>query len=155
MNSLVVVTADLLVGILLVATIVSSVRLSRRIARLKADESAMRAVIAELVGATDAAERAVAGLRTTLAECDRDLTDRIDRAQRQTEELSRAMSAGEKVMGGLERVFDTTRRALHSNPPPAAAQPEEARGSSALQAALAAAQAVADRSARRVESRAA
>lgn len=155
MNGIVVVAADILVGILLVATIISSVKLSRRITRLKADESAMRATIGELVAATDAAERAVAGLRTTLAECDRDLSDRIDLAQRQSLELGRAMEAGERVVGRIERVFDATRRALHANPPPVGSQPDEARASSGLQAAIAAAQAVADRSARRVESRAA
>ncbi len=155
MNGFVVLVADLLVGILLVATIISSVRLSRRIARLKADEAAMRAIVAELVSATDGAERAVAGLRATIAECDRDLADRIEVARRHTQDLGRAMEAGEKVMGGLERVFDTTRRALQANPLPSAAEPEETRGASALQAALAAAQAVADRSARRLESRAA
>ena len=155
MNGFVVIAADLLVGILLVATIVSSVRLSRRITRLKADEAAMRAVVAELVSATDGAERAVAGLRATIAECDRDLAERIERAQRQVQDLGRAMEAGEKVMGGLERVFDTTRRALQANPVPAPAEPEDARGAGSLQSALAAAQALAERSARRLESRAA
>ncbi len=155
MNGFVVLVADLLVGVLLVATIISSVRLSRRIARLKADEAAMRAIVAELVSATDGAERAVAGLRATIAECDRDLADRIEVARRHTQDLGRAMEAGEKVMGGLERVFDTTRRALQANPLPTAMEPEDTRGASALQAALAAAQAVADRSARRLESRAA
>ena len=155
MNNLVVLVADVLVGILLVATIVSSLRLSRRIARLKADEAAMRATIGELMAATEAAERAVAGLRTTLAECDRDLADRIDVAQRQAEALGRASAAGEKVMGRLDRVFDATRRALQSHQPPPAAQPDGERGAGTLQAALAAAKAVADRSARRLESRAA
>ncbi|NNM71636.1 DUF6468 domain-containing protein [Enterovirga aerilata] len=156
MSGFLVVTADLLVGILLVATIVSSVRLSRRISGLKADEAAMRATIGELVAATEAAERAVSGLRKTLAECDEELADRIRTAQRQGQELARAIAAGEKVMGGLERVFDATRRALHASPPPTASVPaEEPRPGGPLQAALAAAQAVAERSARRLESRAA
>ena len=155
MNALVVLLADVLVAVLLVATIVSSVRLSRRITRLKADEAAMRATIGELVAATEAAERAVAGLRTTLAECDRDLADRIDLAQRQSQELARASAAGEKVMGRLDQVFDVTRRALHARQVSPAAEPDDDRGTGALQAALAAAQAVAARSARRLESRAA
>ena len=155
MSTLVVVSADLLVAVLLVATILSSWRLSRRIARLKADEEAMRTTIAELVSASTAAERAVAALRTTLADCDRDLGERIEMAHRQSQDLDRAMNAGEKVMGALERVFDTTRRAVNANPVPAAPEPEAPRGGGALQAALAAAQAVAERSARRLESRAA
>ncbi len=156
MSSLLSVTADLLVAILLVATIVSSVRLSRRISGLKADEAAMRATIAELLGATERAERAVGGLRAALADCDRDLAERMDMAHRQTQELTRATAAGEKVMGSLERVFDSTRRALNAQtsvrPVPVA---EEPRAGSGLDAALAAAQALAERSARRIESRAA
>ena len=155
MNGVVVLAADLLVGILLVATIVSSVRLSRRITRMKTDEAAMRSVVAELVSATDGADRAVAGLRATLAECDRDLAERIELARRQTDDLRRAMEAGDKVMGSLERVFDTTRRALEANPVPAVAEPDQPRGPSSLHSALAAAQALADRSARRLERRAA
>ena len=157
MSGLVVLVADLLVAILLVATILSSWRLSRRIALMKADEGSMRATIAELVTASAAAERAVAGLKATLAECDRDLAERIELAHRQTQDLGRAMSAGEKVMVSLERVFDSTRRAVSASPPPAAIPPEPdvPRGSGALQSALAAAQAVAERSARRLESRAA
>ena len=155
MNGFVVLAADLLVGILLVATIISSVRLSRRITRLKTDESAMRSVVAELVAATDGAERAVAGLRAALAECDRDLADRMEMARQQTQDLGRAMEAGEKVMGGLERVFDTTRRALQANPLPNVPEAEEPHGGGALQAVLKAAQTLADRSARRLESRAA
>ena len=55
--------ADALVAILLTATIVTSVRLSRRISGLKADEAAMRKTIGDLVAASAAAERAIAGLR--------------------------------------------------------------------------------------------
>ena len=53
MSAVVNVMADLLLGVLLVAAIVSSVALSRRIARLKADESAMRKTVAELMLATE------------------------------------------------------------------------------------------------------
>ena len=155
MTGFVVLAADLLVGILLVATIISSVRLSRRITRLKTDESAMRSVVAELVAATDGAERAVAGLRAALAECDRDLAHHMEMARQQTQDLGRAMEAGEKVMGGLERVFDTTRRALQANPVPNAPEVEDPHAGGALQAVLKAAQTLADRSARRLESRAA
>jgi uncharacterized membrane protein len=49
------IAVDLLVAVLLVATIVSSVRLSQRMSRMRADESAMRTTIADLVLATDTA----------------------------------------------------------------------------------------------------
>jgi hypothetical protein len=155
MNAWVVLTADLLVGILLVATILSSVKLSRRIVRLKADEASMRATIAELVSASDSAERAVAGLRSTLVECDRDLADRIEIAHRQAHELSQATAASEKVMSGLDRLFETTRRAIETRSLAGSPEPAREPGLNSLQATLAAAQAVAERSSRRLESRAA
>ena len=74
--------ADILVAILLVATIASSVRLSRRISRLKADEAALRTTIGDLVVASATAERAIAGLRATLDECDRTLAERLGTAER-------------------------------------------------------------------------
>ena len=156
MSGYLVFMADVLVALLLVATILSSVRLSRRIANLKADEAAMRATIGELLAASDAAERAVAGLRTTVAECDRDLAERIEMAHRHAQDLGKVINAGEKVMGGIEHIVETTRRLAQAAPKPALMEePEPPRAGSALRAALAAAQAVADRSARRVESRAA
>ena len=77
MSLLVTLAADGLVAVLLVATIVSSMKLSRRIAQLKGDEAALRQTIGDLMVATATAERAIAGLRTTLDECDRTLADRL------------------------------------------------------------------------------
>ena len=146
--------ADIMVAVLLVATIVTSVRLSRRIAKLKADESSMRKTIADLVAATDSAERAVAGLRTTLVECDRALSDRIAAAERQEEDLARTIKAGEAVMGGIGHIVDSTRRAVQA-PTRIVPEPAAVETGGALRHALAAAQAVADRASRRVGSRAA
>ena len=67
--------ADALVATLLVATIVTCYVLSKRIERLKADEGAMRQTIGALISATDTAERAIAGLKSTLNDCDRTLAD--------------------------------------------------------------------------------
>lgn len=148
-------SADLLVAVLLVATIATSVRLSRNIAKLKADEAAMRATIGELLAATDSAQRAVAGLRTTLSECDRSLSERIEAAERQTDKLARAITAGESVMGGINHIVQSARRAVQGHAGQGAAEPEMQSGGGALRNALAAAQAVADRSARRLGTRAA
>lgn len=82
MSLLVTLVADVLVAVLLVATIVSSVRLSRRIAKLKADETALRQTIGDLVTASATAERAIIGLRATLDECDRTLAERLGTAER-------------------------------------------------------------------------
>ncbi len=61
-----------LVAILLLLTIGYCVRLNEQLKRLKADEQRSRATIAELITATEIAERAIAGLKTTVREGDAD-----------------------------------------------------------------------------------
>ncbi|KQP07864.1 glutamyl-tRNA reductase [Methylobacterium sp. Leaf99] len=104
MSLLATLGADILVAILLVATIVSSVRLSRRISRMKADEAGMRQTIGDLVVASATAERAVAGLRATLDECDRTLADRLATAERYAADLSAHVTAGEAVIGRISAI---------------------------------------------------
>src|SRR5215213_8421767 len=118
--------ADFLVAILLVATIVSSVGLSRRITRLKADEVAMRTTISELMHATETAERAIAGLRTTLGDCDRTLADRLRTAERYAADLADQVAAGETVMSRIARIVDSSREATSLEPraEPAPAAPK-------------------------------
>ncbi len=81
MSLFVTLFADLLVAVLLTATIVTSLRLSKRIGQLKGDEAALRSTIGDLMVATHNAERAITGLRSALDECDRTLADRIQSAQ--------------------------------------------------------------------------
>ncbi|WP_204262793.1 DUF6468 domain-containing protein [Methylobacterium sp. BTF04] len=104
MSLLVTLAADILVAILLVATIVSSVRLSRRIVKLKADETALRQTIGDLVMASSTAERAIAGLRATLDECDRTLADRLGTAERYAADLSAHVEAGESVIARISAI---------------------------------------------------
>ena len=66
MSLFVTLAADVLVAILLAATIVNALRLSRRIGQLKGDEAALRQPIGDLMGATGTAERAIAGLRAAI-----------------------------------------------------------------------------------------
>jgi hypothetical protein len=47
--------------------------LNRRLKLLKSDEHSLRATISELVTATDIAERAIAGLKLTVEECEVEL----------------------------------------------------------------------------------
>lgn len=104
MSLLVTLIADALVATLLVATIVTSVRLSRRITRLKADESAMRQTIGDLVVASATAERAITGLRAALDECDRGLTERLEAAGRSAIELAQQVEAGDRVVARIARI---------------------------------------------------
>lgn len=62
-----------LVAVLLLLTIGYCMLLNRRLKRLRADEQSMRGMIAELITATEIAERAIGGLKVTVRECDENL----------------------------------------------------------------------------------
>ncbi|HEX8164929.1 MAG TPA: DUF6468 domain-containing protein [Beijerinckiaceae bacterium] len=155
MSAVVNVMADLLLAILLAAAIASSLALSRRITRLKADEAAMRQTVAELMLATETAERAIAGLRTTLGDCDRTLADRLRTAERYAADLAEQVAAGETVMSRIARIVESSRLAAAAEPPEPAAAPAKGPHDDRLGAAAAAAQGLAERAARRLEGRAA
>ena len=78
-----------LVAILLMLTIGYCMLLNRRLKLLKADEHSLRATISELITATEIAERAIAGLKVTVHECDIGLGQRLNRAEAMTGDLDR------------------------------------------------------------------
>jgi hypothetical protein len=110
MSPFVSILADLLVGCLLVACIVTSVRLSRRMAAMKADEGAMRQTVTELVLATQKADAAIAALRATVTESEQALADRLGAAARHTERLAQEVLAGEAVIERVSRIAAISRR---------------------------------------------
>jgi hypothetical protein len=97
-------TIESLVALLLVLTIGYCIVLNGRLKRLKTDEQALRDMIAELVGATEKAERAVGGLKLMVHDCDRTLGERLRSAERLTAALEQRIAAGEKVLGGVAGV---------------------------------------------------
>jgi len=103
---------ETLVAILLMFTIGYCMKLNRRLKVLKADEHALRATIAELVTATDMAERAIAGLKITARECDIGLGDRLVR--------------GEALCGDLDRRLVVAKQVLEHLPSSRAAAPPRA-----------------------------
>ncbi|WP_298966044.1 DUF6468 domain-containing protein [uncultured Methylobacterium sp.] len=163
MSPIVNILADAMVAVLLVASIVSSVALSRRITRLKADESALRHTIGDLMMATETAERAIAGLRTTLGECDRTLAERLRVAERYAADLAGQVAAGEEVLGRIGRIVAQARPAAAPAPrapetAPAAEVPAPARpvsNAERLGAAAAAARALSERALTRLQGQAA
>ena len=152
MSPFITIVADCLVAILLTATIATSVRLSRRINKLKADEAALRTTIGELVMASETAERAISGLRTTLAECDRTLAERLRTAERYAADLATQVEAGSAVMSRIAQIVESSRQVTPVRPEPPKAANEPARGPNMerLSAAAAAAQALSERAARRL-----
>ena len=99
-----------LVAVLLVLTIAYCMLLNSRLKRLKSDEHSLKAVIAELITATEIAERAVAGLRTTARECESTLGERLAMAEQCCAELNRQVKAGDLVIERLARVVVASRK---------------------------------------------
>jgi uncharacterized protein DUF6468 len=98
------VIVEMLVAILLALTIIYCVSLNRRLKLLKADEQSLRAVISELVTATEIAERAIAGLKVTVQECEAGLGERLRSADRFTADLDRSVAAGQELLHRLTRI---------------------------------------------------
>ena len=130
-----------LVALLLALTIVYCALLNRQIRRLKTDESALKATIAELIQATGLAERAIAGLKLTVKECDQGLGERLRNAERLSAEMDKQMEAGDALLTRFTRLV-------------AAAKPQPEPPSKA-QSIIAAAQALAERTRSRAQSLAA
>ncbi len=93
-----------LVAFLLLLTIGYCVVLNGRLKRLRADEQSLKATIAELITATEIAERAVAGLKTTAHECEDTLGERLRAAERFCADLTRQMRAGDMMINRLSQV---------------------------------------------------
>jgi hypothetical protein len=108
-----------LVAILLMLTVGYCMLLNRRLKLLKADEMSLRATISELVTATEIAERAIAGLKITVHECDIGLGDRLNRAETMIGEFDRRLVAGKDVLHRLSQIVSAGRLPHEPPPPPA------------------------------------
>ncbi len=95
---------ELLVTFLLTVTIGYCMLLNRRLKRLKADEQSLRVTIAELVTATEIAERAIAGLKVTVKECELGLGARLGHAERICADLDRRIADGTGVVERLAQI---------------------------------------------------
>ena len=95
---------EILVAALLMLTIGYCMRLNRRLKLLKSDEHSLRATIGELVTATELAERAIAGLKLTVEECEIGLGARLHSADRFTADLDRSLAAGKDLLERLTQI---------------------------------------------------
>lgn len=95
---------DIVVAILLAMTVGYCMTLNRRLKLLKADESSLRATISELVTATEIAERAIAGLKLTVEECELGLGARLRSADRFTADLDRSVAGGKELLDRLTQI---------------------------------------------------
>ena len=109
MNHLLGVAIETLVAILLVLTVGYCMLLNKRLKRLKADEQSLKATIGELITATEIAERAIAGLKLTVRDCDQNLGERLRTAERFSADMERQLMAGEEVLHRLVRIVGASR----------------------------------------------
>jgi hypothetical protein len=100
-----------MVSILLLLTILYCVRLNKSLRLLKADEQTLRATISELITATEIAERAIAGLKSTMREGEQSLGERLQRVENLSGDLERQLGAGEELMARLIRITGAARPA--------------------------------------------
>ena len=98
-----------LVAILLVLTIGYCIVLNSRLKMLKADEQALKATISELITATEIAERAIAGLKLTVRDCDLSLGERLRKAERLSGEIAHQLDDGKAVLERLTRIVQAAR----------------------------------------------
>ncbi|MEM9635187.1 MAG: DUF6468 domain-containing protein [Pseudomonadota bacterium] len=100
-----------LVAVLLLITIGYCWMLNKRLQRLRADEQVLRATISELMTATEIAERAILGLKTTAAEADKTLGSRLKQAESMSQTLAEQVGEGEKIFTRITQIAEAARSA--------------------------------------------
>jgi chromosome segregation ATPase len=131
------VAIESLVAILLLLTIGYCALLNTRLKRLKADEQSLKATIAELITATEIAERAIGGLKHTVRDVNQNLGSQLTSAEQLTEQLKRQLMEGDAVIRRLSKIALAAR--------PAGAAEDPAPRTSTPKDVAAAAQAFSDR----------
>jgi chromosome segregation ATPase len=131
------VAIESLVSVLLLLTIGYCMLLNKRLKRLKADEHSLKATIAELITATEIAERAIGGLKHTVRDVNENLGSQLASAEQLSQQLKKQLQEGENIFRRLSRIAAAARPA--SAPEPAAPNVANAK------AVAAAAQAFSDR----------
>ncbi len=141
MSHLLGVAIESLVAMLLILTIGYCMVLNSRLKRLKADEHSLKATIAELITATEIAERAIGGLKHTVRDVNEHLGSQLTSAERMSQQLKNQLAEGDNIFRRLSRIAVAARPATDAEPPPAASPPRV----SSAKAVAAAAQAFSDR----------
>jgi len=146
MNHALGLAIESLVAVLLVLTIGYCMLLNARLKRLKADEHSLKAVIAELITATEIAERAIGGLKHTVRDVNENLGGQLSAATQMSEHLRRQLAEGDNVVRRLSKIAIAARpQSGDLEEAQAARAPAPAARVSGAKAVAAAAQAFSDR----------
>jgi hypothetical protein len=117
MSHTVGMTIEALVAVLLLVTIGYCMLLNKRLTRLKADEHSLKAVIAELITATEIAERAIGGLKLAVRDVNENLGSQLDQADQMSDHLKKQLAESDYVVRRLSKI------AIAARPQSAAATP--------------------------------
>lgn len=98
-----------LVAVLLVLTIGYCMLLNTRLKRLKADEHSLKAVIAELITATEIAERAIGGLKLAVRDVNDNLGNQLAAATQMSDQLRKQLAESDGVVRRLSRIASAAR----------------------------------------------
>jgi hypothetical protein len=140
------IVIESLVAALLMLTIGYCMLLNSRLKRLKADEHSLKATIAELITATEIAERAIGGLKHTVRDVNENLGNQLTSAAQISQQLKKQLAEGDNVIRRLSRIAIAA-RPTSAGPEPVSEfefEPAIAQVSSAKAVAVAA-QAFSDR----------
>ncbi|HET7888631.1 MAG TPA: DUF6468 domain-containing protein [Bradyrhizobium sp.] len=148
------VAIESLVAILLMLTIGYCMLLNKRLKRLRADEHSLKATIAELITATEIAERAIGGLKHTVRDVNENLGSQLAAATEMSTQLKKQLSECDNVVRRLSKIAIAARPSTSavapepapaSAPAPAVAPSSSAPPMASAKAVAAAAQAFSER----------
>jgi Domain of unknown function (DUF6468) len=142
MNHFLGIVIESLVAVLLMLTVGYCMLLNKRLQRLKADEHSLKATIAELITATEIAERAIGGLKLTVRDVNENLGSQLTAATQMAAHLKTQLAEGDGVIRRLSKI------AIAARPPSSEPEPEPEQPTvrtSSAKAVAAAAQAFSER----------
>jgi hypothetical protein len=145
------IVIESLVAVLLMVTIAYCMVLNKRLKRLRADESSLKATIAELITATEIAERAIGGLKHTVRDVNENLGSQLTAATEMSTQLKKQLGECDGVVRRLSKITIAARPAAPEPAPPPApvAPPAPASATAPVSSAKAVAAAAAAFSERR------
>ncbi|MCA6110523.1 DUF6468 domain-containing protein [Bradyrhizobium cenepequi] len=145
MNHSLGIAIESLVAVLLMLTIGYCMLLNKRLQRLKADEHSLKATIAELITATEIAERAIGGLKHTVRDVNENLGSQLTAATQMSAQLKGHLSEADAMIRRLSRILQAGRPVMESAPAAATASAPVAPKMSPAKAVAAAAEAFTER----------
>jgi hypothetical protein len=112
------IVIESLVAVLLMLTIGYCMLLNTRLKRLKADEHSLKATIAELITATEIAERAIGGLKHTVRDVNENLGNQLTSASQLSQQLKKQLAEGDNIFRRLSRIAIAARPGGEAEPDP-------------------------------------